>query len=82
MTGGTGHGPGPVRPLDAVDLPACLDLAADRGWPREHVKGRFALAAGSVFGVDDPGGGLAEQVVVAATAASPATARPGATSTR
>jgi GNAT superfamily N-acetyltransferase len=55
---------GSVRPLDPVDLPDCLDLAAGRGWAREDVKWRFALEAGSVFGVDDPGGGLAAAIAV------------------
>jgi predicted N-acetyltransferase YhbS len=64
MTGLSDHDLGLVRPLDPADLSACLDLAADRGWPREDVKWRFALAAGSVFGVDDPGGGLAATVAV------------------
>lgn len=50
-----GHDLGLVRPLDPSDLPDCLDLAAGRGWPREDVKWRFALDAGSVFGVDDAG---------------------------
>ncbi|HMG65680.1 MAG TPA: GNAT family N-acetyltransferase [Streptosporangiaceae bacterium] len=58
------HDPGLVRPLDPADLPDCLDLAADRGWPPEDVKWRFALAAGSVFGVDDPRGGLAATIAV------------------
>jgi predicted N-acetyltransferase YhbS len=53
-----------VRPLDPADLRDCLDLAAGRGWPREDVKWRFALAAGSVFGVDDPRGGLAAAIAV------------------
>lgn len=53
-----------MRPLDPADLPDCLDLAAGRGWAREDVKWRFALAAGSVFGVDDPGGGLAAAIAV------------------
>jgi GNAT superfamily N-acetyltransferase len=58
------HDLGLVRPLDPPDLPACLDLAADRGWPREDAKWRFALAAGSVFGIDDPRGGLAATIAV------------------
>jgi GNAT superfamily N-acetyltransferase len=64
MTGAGNSDLGPVRPLDVADLPACLDLAAGRGWPREDVKFRFHLAAGSGFGVDDPGGGLAASVAV------------------
>ena len=64
MPGATDQDLGPVRPLDPADLPACLNLAAGRGWPREDVKWRFALAAGSMFGVDDPGGGLAATVAV------------------
>jgi predicted N-acetyltransferase YhbS len=54
----------PVRPLTVADLPACLDLAASRDWPREEAKWRLGLDAGSALGVDDPGGGLAGTVTV------------------
>ncbi|HEX5295311.1 MAG TPA: GNAT family N-acetyltransferase [Streptosporangiaceae bacterium] len=64
MAEGDGDDLGPVRPLDPADLSDCLDLAAGRGWPREDVKWRFALDAGSVFGVDDPAGGLAAAIAV------------------
>jgi GNAT superfamily N-acetyltransferase len=53
-----------VRALTTADLPACLDLAASRDWPREEVKWRLGLDAGSALGVDDPGGGLAGSVTV------------------
>lgn len=53
----------PVRRLDVGDLPACLDLGADRGWPREEHKWRLLFAVGQVNGIDDPEGGLAAVVV-------------------
>ncbi|RKT53165.1 GNAT family N-acetyltransferase [Saccharothrix australiensis] len=42
-----------LRALTAADLPACLDLAADRDWPREEAKWRFLLRVGSGFGAFD-----------------------------
>ncbi|KAA8887928.1 GNAT family N-acetyltransferase [Nocardia colli] len=51
-----------VRQLGVGDLPACLDLAADREWPREEVKWRLLLELGGGFGIDDPRGGLAATV--------------------
>ncbi|WP_031511073.1 GNAT family N-acetyltransferase [Streptomyces megasporus] len=47
-----------VRRLTLDDLPACLDLAADRGWAREEHKWRLLLTAGQGHGIDDPRGGL------------------------
>jgi predicted N-acetyltransferase YhbS len=61
---GTPQDLGPVRPLTVADLPACLDLAASRDWPREEVKWRLGLDAGSALGVDDLAGGLAGSVTV------------------
>jgi GNAT superfamily N-acetyltransferase len=46
----------PVRRLTPADLPACLDLAADRGWTREEHKWRLLLTAGRGFGIDAPAG--------------------------
>ncbi|WP_230423349.1 GNAT family N-acetyltransferase [Streptomyces radicis] len=57
----------PIRRLTVHDLPACLDLAVDRGWPREAHKWRLLLTAGQGYGVDAPpgeGGGLIASVVV------------------
>ncbi|MEV6555781.1 GNAT family N-acetyltransferase [Nocardia sp. NPDC051756] len=51
-----------VRQLGVGDLAACLDLAADRGWPREDVKWRLLLELGGGYGIDDPRGGLAGTV--------------------
>ncbi|GAA3629085.1 GNAT family N-acetyltransferase [Streptomyces chitinivorans] len=45
----------PVRRLTLADLPACLDLAADRGWTREKHKWRLLLTAGQGYGIDAPG---------------------------
>jgi GNAT superfamily N-acetyltransferase len=58
----------PIRRLAPADLPACLDLAADRGWPREEHKWRLLLSAGQGFGIgapagDERGGGLIACVV-------------------
>ncbi|OLR93717.1 GNAT family N-acetyltransferase [Actinokineospora bangkokensis] len=52
-----------VRRLDLTDLGACLDLGADRGWPREEHKWRLLFRVGQVHGVDDPRGGLIAVVV-------------------
>ncbi|MFC9432543.1 GNAT family N-acetyltransferase [Nocardia sp. NPDC057030] len=51
-----------VRQLGVGDLPACLDLAADREWPREETKWRLLLELGGGYGIDDPHGGLAGTV--------------------
>lgn len=54
----------PVRQLSAADLPGCLELAADRSWPREERKWRLLFEVGEVYGLDDPAGGLAGVVVL------------------
>jgi GNAT superfamily N-acetyltransferase len=54
----------PVRRLGVPDLPACLDLTADRGWPPEPDRWRLLLAVSEAYGVDDPAGGLAGVVVL------------------
>ena len=55
----------PVRRLSVADLPACLDLAADRNWTREERKWRLLFEVSEVYGLDDPaGGGLAGAVVL------------------
>jgi GNAT superfamily N-acetyltransferase len=54
----------PVRRLGLADLPACVALAIDRGWPPEDNKWRLIFAVSDVYGVDDPAGGLAGTVVV------------------
>jgi hypothetical protein len=46
---------GDVRRLTLDDLPACLDLAADREWPREEHKWRLLFAVGEVLGIVEPG---------------------------
>ncbi|MFD6162474.1 GNAT family N-acetyltransferase [Nocardia sp. NPDC060256] len=51
-----------VRRLGVADLAACLDLAADRSWPREEAKWRLLLELGGGYGIDDPHGGLAGTV--------------------
>jgi ribosomal protein S18 acetylase RimI-like enzyme len=54
----------PIRRLGAADLAACVELAADRGWPPERNKWRLLFAVGEVYGVDDPAGGLAAMAVL------------------
>ncbi|GAA3539903.1 GNAT family N-acetyltransferase [Amycolatopsis ultiminotia] len=57
----------PVRPLGPADLSACLDLGADRGWPRERRKWSILLDVGRGFGVDAPDGGLAAVAILTRT---------------
>jgi GNAT superfamily N-acetyltransferase len=54
----------PIRRLSAADLTACVDLAADRGWPPEENKWRLLFAVSEAYGVDDPAGGLAAMVAL------------------
>ena len=54
----------PVRRLGPADLPACIALAADRGWPPEENKWGLMFAVSEAYGVDDPAGGLAGTVVL------------------
>ncbi|MFF1645056.1 GNAT family N-acetyltransferase [Streptomyces sp. NPDC058240] len=55
----------PVRRLTPGDLVACADLCEDRGWPRDEHRWGLLLAAGTGYGVDDPGGkGLMASCVV------------------
>lgn len=62
--GGTAWTDRPIRELGAADLPNCLALAQNRGWPAEEHKWRLLFAVGTVYGVDDPDGdGLAAAVV-------------------
>ena len=49
----------PIRRLSPADLAACVELAADRGWPPERNKLRLLFAVGEGYGIDDPAGGLA-----------------------
>ncbi|WP_433659268.1 GNAT family N-acetyltransferase [Nocardia sp. CA-128927] len=59
-----------VRQLGVGDLAACLDLAADRAWPREEAKWRLLLELGGGYGIDDPHGGLAGTVFLTEVAPS------------
>ncbi|WP_284748061.1 GNAT family N-acetyltransferase [Amycolatopsis sp. RTGN1] len=55
----------PIRVLDALDLPACSDLAESRSWPREPPKWTLLHDVGQVFGVDAPDdSGLAASCVL------------------
>jgi GNAT superfamily N-acetyltransferase len=56
----------PITRLAADDLPACLDLAADRGWKPDPRKWALLLERCEVYGMRDPaGGGLAGSVMLA-----------------
>jgi GNAT superfamily N-acetyltransferase len=55
---------GDVRRLTLDDLPACLDLAADREWPREEHKWRLLFAVGEVLGIVEPGEGVVGTTIV------------------
>jgi GNAT superfamily N-acetyltransferase len=55
---------GPVQPLIASDIPGCLALARDRGWPPEERTWRLLFDLGAVFGVRDRSGDLAGVVAL------------------
>ena len=55
----------PVRELDRAEIPACVALAADRGWSPEERKWGLLFDIGTGYGVDDPDGGLAGMVTLA-----------------
>jgi GNAT superfamily N-acetyltransferase len=54
----------PITRLAAADLPACLDLAADRGWQPDPRKWAMLLERCEVYGIRDPAGGLAGSVTL------------------
>jgi GNAT superfamily N-acetyltransferase len=54
----------PVRTLAEADLPAIVELTADRGWPPNLSRWRLMFAVSEPYGVDDPAGGLAGIVVL------------------
>lgn len=54
----------PVRRLGPDRLGDCLDLAADRGWPREDHKWRLLFEVGEVYGITDPDGFLVGTTVL------------------
>ena len=58
-----GQFPG-VRPLTVGDVPACAELARDRGWSHGPDTWRVMLEVGDGLGIDDSGGGLAGTVIV------------------
>ncbi|WP_394850015.1 GNAT family N-acetyltransferase [Pendulispora brunnea] len=53
----------PIRRLTLDDLQGCFLLATDRDWPVEEKKWHLLFEIGSVYGIDDPDGGLAGMVV-------------------
>ncbi len=54
----------PVRRLTLADLPACTELAVDRGWAPQERSWRLMFAVSDVYGVQDRAGGLAGTVVL------------------
>ncbi|WP_406452349.1 GNAT family N-acetyltransferase [Streptomyces sp. NBC_00876] len=55
----------PIRRLTRDDLVPCADLSEDRDWPRDEQRWGLLLAAGTVYGIDDPAGkGLMATCVV------------------
>ncbi|MGW0854331.1 GNAT family N-acetyltransferase [Streptomyces sp. NPDC002690] len=56
---------GGIRRLGPSDVPACLALAVDRGWPAEELRWRLLLEVGEGYGWVAPGGdGLVGAVVL------------------
>jgi GNAT superfamily N-acetyltransferase len=55
--------PADIRRLTLDDLPACLDLAADRDWPREEHKWRLLFGVGEVYGIVDDADVIATTIV-------------------
>ena len=53
-----------IRELIPDDVPACADLAASRGWPREERKWRFLLGVARGYGALDAGGRLVGSVLL------------------
>lgn len=53
-----------IRRLTPSDVPACLALAVDRGWPAEEARWRLLLEVGEGFGWAAPDGELAGAVVL------------------
>lgn len=56
--------------LTLDDLPACLLLAQDRGWPAEEGKWRLLFETGSVYGIRDDAGALVGTTVLTRHGAS------------
>jgi hypothetical protein len=55
---------GDVRRLTLDDLPGCLDLAADREWPREEHKWRLLFEVGDVLGIVETGEAVVGTTVI------------------
>jgi GNAT superfamily N-acetyltransferase len=55
---------GQIQPLTSADLPGCLALARDRGWPPEEGKWRLLFDLAVVYGVRDSAGELAGVAVL------------------
>jgi ribosomal protein S18 acetylase RimI-like enzyme len=55
---------GDVRRLTLDNLPGCLDLAADREWPREERKWRLLFELGEVLGIVETGEGVVGTTVI------------------
>jgi hypothetical protein len=50
---------GPIRRLDARDLPGCQDLAMGRGWAPAARRWGMLFRMGEVYAIPDPSSGLA-----------------------
>jgi GNAT superfamily N-acetyltransferase len=55
---------GSVQPLSVGDLPGCLALARDRGWPPEERQWQLLFAVGTVYGLRGRNGDLAGVVAL------------------
>ncbi len=70
-----------TRRLTSADLPACLALAVENGWPADETRWRLLLSIGRGLCADAPEGGLAGAILVCdwggrvATVAVPLVAR-------
>lgn len=53
-----------VRALRTDDLPGCLALTAEHGWPYTERRWSFLFRNGEPYGIDDPAGGLAGTVLL------------------
>ena len=53
-----------IRRLTIDDLTGCLELAANRDWPREEHKWRLLFDVGEVYGIVEPGAGVVATTIV------------------
>ncbi len=53
-----------IRRLTLADLPACLTLAVENGWPADETRWRLLLSVGEGWCAGAPEGGLAGAIVI------------------